>query len=212
MVAKIKHSLAYLWKWPEFVRGLLYVYRLKNPIITVFGGFHIQRDSHYYTQAYHLGESIAQADLSVITGGGLGVMEAVLCGAMSTGKKHRSLGITVVGIDEPFIPRCKRDIIFLSHFGVRKWLMTYYSIGFVVFPGGIGTFDELGEILNLIKMKQIDPAPVILIGSQFWSGFTDWVDVAAAQGYIDQEFKKLFVVTDNVSDVIPLIKAATHTR
>lgn len=210
MYVKTKHALQYIWQWPDFLRGLWSLYRLKRAIVTVFGGHGAEYNSHYYKQAYSLGVKIAEADHAVITGGGLGVMEAVLCGAQSTGKKKFGLGITVAGIDEPFTPRCDRSVIFLRNFSVRKWLLMYYSDAYVIFPGGIGTFDELGDIMNLIKMKQIERAPVILVGTSFWASFDEWVHIALTHGFIDAEFRHLFVITDDLDEVVRLATKKIH--
>ncbi|MGE0009234.1 MAG: TIGR00730 family Rossman fold protein [Candidatus Babeliales bacterium] len=211
MYGKTRHAAQYLWQWPQFVRGLWHLYRLKKPIVTVFGGHHADYNSHFYKIAFELGKKLADADQAVITGGGMGIMEAVLCGAVSTGKKPFGFGINVIGIDEPASSRCERTTIFLSNFSARKWLLMYYSDAYVIFPGGVGTFDELGDIMNLIKMKQIRRSPVVLVGTSFWASFSEWVDVAFTHGFIDAEFKNLFVMTDDLDEVIRLVTKQIHT-
>lgn len=206
MAGKVKHAFQYLWQWPEFVYGLWKLSCLKQPIVSVFGGKRASQESHIFKQAFELGKKLIEADFSVITGGGPGIMEATLCGALSTGQKQRALGITVRGVDEPTAPLCERETVYLSNFATRKWLLMYYSRAYVIFPGGIGTLDELAEIMNLIKAQQIDRLPVILVGTSYWQDFTDWVNVALAHDLINPEFKDLFMVTDDINEVMRVIK------
>ncbi len=205
MGVKLQHAFEYLCEWPQFMRALWRLSKLQEPIITVFGGHQAPRDSDVYKQAFDLGRKLVEADYSVITGGGLGVMEAALCGALSVGKKGAGIGINVTGIDKPFVSACDREIIFVNNFATRKWLLIYYSAAYVVCPGGIGTFDELGDIMNLIKMGQIPRKPVILVGSNYWSDFSDWASVAIAHKFIDEEFIDLFTITDELDEVISIL-------
>jgi len=203
---KLRHAFRYLWQWPQFAKGLWRLSQLDQPIVTVFGGKRAQEDDVYFKQAFDLGKKLVEADFSVITGGGPGIMEAALCGAVATGKSNRALGISVSGVDEPFNPRCKRETLFLQNFATRKWLLIHYSCSFVIFPGGIGTLDELAEVINLIKVNQISRLPVILVGSSYWRDFTQWVHVALRHNFIDPAFKDLFYVTDDVDDAVQKIK------
>lgn len=205
MGVKLRHAFEYLRGWPQFVRALWRLSKLHEPIITIFGGHQAPRDSMDYKQAFELGRKLVEANYSVITGGGLGIMEAALCGALSVGKKNAGVGVNVTDIDKPFIPACEREIIYVNNFATRKWLLIYYSAAYIVCPGGIGTFDELGDIMNLIKMKQIERKPVILVGSVYWADFSDWASVAIAHKFIDEEFIDLFTITDDLDDVIGIL-------
>ncbi len=212
MGRKLRDGVEYLCEWPQFVYGLWRLSRLKEPIIAVFGGHQAVRDSPVYNKAFDLGKQLVEADYSVITGGGLGIMEAALCGALSVGKKRAALGVNITGIDKPFTPRCEREMVFVNNFSTRKWLMINYSVAYVVCPGGIGTFDELGDIMNLIIMKQIERRPVILVGSTYWASFIEWSNVAVANKFIDQEFTDLFIITDDIDEVVQIIKKQAPLR
>lgn len=212
MDGKLRHAFRYMWQWPQFARGLWHLSRLQQPIVTVFGGKQAAVEADFYKKAYELGKKLVEHDFSVITGGGPGIMEAALCGAVSVDATQRALGIGVHGIDEPFEPRCKRETLLLSNFAVRKWLLIYYSCAYVIFPGGIGTLDELSEVINLIKLKQIPRCPVILFGRHYWLDFTQWVHVALEHKFIDPALKDLFYVTDDVDDVVNVIVNSLNHR
>jgi len=147
-----------------------------------------------------LAKKLVEADISVLTGGGAGIMEAASCGAIPTQGSGHSLGIGVTDLREPRNP-CVQEYFELDYFFARKWLLTHYSIAFVVFPGGFGTLDELFEVLTLMQTKQLKRAPIVLIGKEFWAPFMGWlIDQALRHGTIAEQDVQLFSVTDDLEE------------
>jgi len=177
--------------------------RLPMPIVTIFGGAKADRTGEFAKKAHDLSQMFAKNGISVITGGGPGIMIAANCGAAELrkkGQKAQTLGIAVSGIDEDFINPCA-DTLYVNYFFMRKWLLMRYSVGFVVFPGGIGTMDELFDLLNMIKHHRIPPLPVVLVGVAYWQPIVDWFKISALKsGLIDERLTKLFIVTDDLDE------------
>lgn len=194
----------------QMMRGACTLGKVRMPIITVFGGREAKEDSMYYTQAYEFAKRCAQNRISVITGGGPGIMYAANCGAhdgkSADEKKLQTIGIAVKGIDEAFDNKCA-PLIWVNYFFIRKWLLVRYSIGIVVFPGGIGTMDELFEVLNVMKHQRVPAIPVILIGTDYWQPILTWMqDKALKHGYIKEAYLHLFIVTDSIDEAFGHIK------
>ncbi len=189
--------------------GVYRLSRLRGPIITVFGGKLINEEDKYAKQAHALAGKLVAKGFSIITGGGPGIMEAVNCGAQKKKeqlgiKEECTLGIGVKGLDIDFKNPCT-NIMRTCHFFSRKWLLMHYSAAIVVFPGGIGTMDELFEILNLQKFKKEKSKLIILIGNSYWQKLIDWYDQAISHGAILPEHKKLFTITNDIDDVYTLL-------
>lgn len=185
---------------------------LKKNIVTIFGGAQVHNSDQYHEQAFYLAKRLAQQGYSIVTGGGPGVMEAANCGADAgehVRKSTANLGIGVDGIDEHFYNRCGSFVRVNQFFG-RKWLLMRYSCAAVVFPGGIGTMDELFELLNALKHHQIPLIPVVLIGADFWQPITTWYARSVEMGYIASANAHLLHVTDDVERALTLI--ANHGR
>jgi len=196
----IRESLEHLTDWPRYLYCLWRVSQLPKPIITVFGGKRAPVTSDYYKQAFDLGGKLVTQNMSVITGGGPGIMESALCGAVAQ-KKERSLGIGVIGVDVGFTSACNQETIYAPDFATRKKLLIEFSGGFVALPGGIGTLDEITEVLNLIKTSKIKQIPMILVGTEYWQPFTDWLKLAHENDYIAPEYTDLLQVTDDLDFV-----------
>ena len=182
--------------------------RIPMPMITVFGGAKEHRTKNYYQQAYDLSRRFAENGISIATGGGPGIMVAANCGAYSVKEKEnsaRTIGIAVDGVDEDFINPCT-DLLRVDYFFMRKWLLIRYSVGFVVFPGGIGTIDELFELLNLIKHHRVPELPIVLIGTEYWKPLLDLLHNSALKsGLIDERLTKLFMVTDDLDEAFSVV-------
>ena len=187
------------------------------PIVTIFGGAKMDKDDEYMKSAHDFAQRLVQSGISVITGGGPGIMIAANCGAArgtrqrgtrQKKEKSRTLGIAVSGIDDDFINPCA-DVLHVDYFFMRKWLLIRYSVGFVVFPGGIGTMDELFDLLNMIKHGRIPHLPIVLIGVQYWEPIVRWFhDSALKNELIDERLTKLFVVTDSIDEAFDIIYGA----
>ena len=197
------------WKLSRVFRQTLYgVWRLTGipgPKVTIFGSARLEQDDPYARQAHQLGGKLVQNDISVLTGGGPGIMEAASCGAIVDGKKATSLGIGVKELGEGRNP-CVKEYFELDYFFARKWLLTHYSVSFVVFPGGFGTLDELGQVLTLIQVNRIPKIPIVLIGKEYWHKFMQWLEEEALQhGAVSQDDLKLFTVTDDIDYALKLV-------
>jgi uncharacterized protein (TIGR00730 family) len=194
----LKDVMLFLFRLPKVMYVLWRMSSLKGSIITIFGGKRVARDANPFMQASKLGFCLAEKDMAIITGGGPGIMEAALCAAIEKKGKGYGLGIGVYGVDRDFVSQCGKHTVYVGDFFIRKWLLTQYSKGFVIMPGGYGTMDELLEVLNLIKVGRIKPVPIVLIDTHYWQGWQAWVDTAVSHDCISQEFKDLFIITDDI--------------
>lgn len=189
------------------VYGAWRVSSLPRPIITIFGGSHFDQKDVYAKQAHDLARMFAEEGVSVLTGGGSGIMEAASCGALRSGQgKGRVMGISVSDINEKPNP-CVQEFLELRYFYARKWLLTRYAAGFVIFPGGFGTLDELGEVLTLMQTGKTKRVPIILIGREFWEPLSQWLnDELIAHGLIDKESLELLHVTDDLHQAFCIVR------
>lgn len=158
----------------ELVEGYEKLSRI-GPCVSIFGSARTHYNDKYYKMAEDIAFKLVQNGYGVITGGGPGIMEAANKGAYRG--KGKSVGIN---IDLPFEQRPNQYIdpdklITFDHFFVRKVMFMKYAQGFIVLPGGFGTFDELFEAITLIQTKKIGKFPIILVGKKYWSGLMDWI-------------------------------------
>ncbi len=195
----------------QLIYGVWKVSRLPEPIITVFGGARLKQDDFFAKQAHELTHKLARANISVITGGGPGIMQAASCAVRDEQAKAiraRTLGITVKGLGkkEP-VNECAKEYIVMDYFFARKWLMINFSVAFVVFPGGFGTMDELAEVVTLFQTEQLPGVPVVLIGTDYWKPFMQWLtDSALKHSLVSQDDINLIRVTDNLDEAFCLLQ------
>ncbi len=192
----------------EFVDGFGTLAEV-GPAISVFGSARTPPGTPYYEAAVELGAALAEAGFATITGGGPGIMEAANKGA------HRAGGGSVgLVIELPFEDEMNKYVtlgINFRYFFVRKVMFLKYAQGFVAFPGGFGTFDELFEVLTLVQTRKITSFPVVLFGSSYWRGLLDWLATESeGQGFISPGDLDLFLVTDDVAEAVSHL--ATHSR
>lgn len=163
----------------EFVEGFGALAEL-GPAISIFGSARLREDSPYYACAQEIARGVVGMGYSVITGGGPGIMEAGNRGAQEAGGVSVGLGIELPheqGLNEYV------DLgVDFRYFFVRKTMFVKYSSGFVVMPGGFGTFDELFEALCLMQTHKIDMFPVVLVGRDYWQGLLEWLRGAVVDG------------------------------
>ncbi|MFO7718927.1 MAG: TIGR00730 family Rossman fold protein [Gillisia sp.] len=158
----------------EFVKGYEKLSQI-GPCVSIFGSARTKPDQKYYKLTEKIAQKIVDHGYGVITGGGPGIMEAGNKGA------HLGGGISVgLNIDLPFEQHDNPYIdsnksVDFDYFFVRKVMFVKYSQGFVVMPGGFGTLDELFEAITLIQTNKIDKFPIILVGTEYWSGLLDWI-------------------------------------
>ena len=187
----------------EFVNGYESMARI-GPCVSIFGSARIKPDNKYYLLAEKIAYKISKAGYGVITGGGPGIMEAGNKGA------HNGDG-TSVGLNielpfeqhhNPYIDKDKN--LNFDYFFVRKVMFVKYSQGFVVMPGGFGTLDELFEAITLIQTKKIGKFPIILVGTDFWSGLIDWINTVLIEKEktIHLEDMNLIKIVDTEDEVV----------
>jgi len=178
----------------EFVEGFDALSKI-GPAVAIFGSARLRSESPYYAAAVETARLVSDAGLAVITGGGPGLMEAANLGA--TKGKGPSVGCN---IELPFEQEQNlfQDIrLKFRYFFVRKMMFVKYSLGFVIFPGGFGTMDELFESLTLSQTGKIEQFPVVLFGSEYWGGLVEWLkERMLPEGCIDETDLKLLAVAD----------------
>ena len=178
---------------------------------TFFGSARTQPDDPDYVLARETARVVGDSGMAVVTGGGPGLMEAANRGAKDAGALSVGLNIEL-----PFEQGGNQycDIALEFHyFFVRKIMFVRYASGFVVFPGGFGTMDELWEALTLIQTGKIHHFPVVLVGTSYWKGLVDWVsDRMLAEGNIAAEDLELWTLTDDPAEVRDLLQSAAHRQ
>jgi len=193
----------------ELVRGFRRLH-FAGPCVTVFGSARVDEDHPHYVLARRLGAEIATLGLTVMTGGGPGVMEAANRGAFESG--GRSIGCNIrLPHEQSANPYVDLSVEF-SYFFVRKVMLVKYSYAFVVLPGGFGTVDELFEALTLIQTAKINSFPVVLMGGEFWRPLREQLDVMVADGKIDRSDLDLLLVTDDVAEAVNHIEREAVDR
>lgn len=189
----------------EFVEGFDGLSAIDVPAVTVYGSARTRADNPYYLKAEKIGAGLAEAGYAVITGGGPGIMEAANKGAYEAGGISAGLNISLPHEQEPN-PYTNFSLDF-KYFFVRKVMLMKYSMGFVCMPGGFGSMDELFESLTLIQTERIKPFPIVLVGSDFWTGLIDWIkDKILAHGNISAEDVNLFRIMDDEQEVVEYLK------
>ncbi len=172
-----------------------------SPGITVFGSARTPTDAPDYRSAYRLGQCLAYAGLPVVTGGGPGIMGAANQGAMEAGGISVGLSISLPHEQSPN-PYVTHHLHF-SDFQTRKLMLTRYSRGFVVFPGGFGTVDELMELMVAFQTRQAARKPMVLVDRGFWRGFIEWfTDELASRQFIDLQHMDFIEHADSEQEVL----------
>ncbi|MGY1689459.1 LOG family protein [Geodermatophilus sp. SYSU D01105] len=194
----------------EFVEGFGLLSELPRAV-SVFGSARTPRDSPHYAAGVEIGAALARAGYAVITGGGPGAMEAANRGASESG------GLSVgLGIELPFEQELNEWVdvgIAFRYFFVRKTMFVKYAQAFVILPGGFGTLDELFEALTLVQTRKVTRFPVVLYGSEYWSGLVGWIrDTMVPAATIKETDLDLFTVTDDVDEVVRVIQEAEAAR
>ena len=212
MIEDLRHSET--WRvfriQSELVDGFETLYNL-GPTVGVFGGARFEEDSPYYQQAMNVGAMLSQHGFSIITGGGPGIMEAANRGAKMGRGKSVGLNIELPHEQEPN-PHLDISLSF-RYFFVRKLMFVKYAMGFVIFPGGFGTMDELFEALTLVQTKKVTSFPLVLYSSEYWKGLVEWIrGTLVERGAISREDVDLIYVVDDSADIarIFLQFAAMH--
>ena len=201
--AKVQEAWRVLRIQSELVDGTDKLLKL-GAAVTVFGGARLDSSNRYYREAQLLGKLLGEENIPVITGGGPGIMEGANRGCYGT--PTPSVGLN---IDLPFeqTPNPYQDIgLDFRYFFVRKYLFVKHAVGFVIFPGGFGTLDELFEALTLVQTLKVKPFPIILVGRPFWQGLIEWMqDRMVAEGCLSAAELNLFELVDDANQAAQVI-------
>ncbi|MCC6630063.1 MAG: TIGR00730 family Rossman fold protein [Chloroflexi bacterium] len=184
----------------EFVEGFDALAQV-GPAVSVFGSARVGSDDPMYALARAVGAGLARAGFATITGGGPGIMEAANRGAIDAG--GLSIGANIELPREQGLNAYVTLPLNFRYFFVRKTMFVKYSEGYIIFPGGYGTLDELFEALTLIQTGKVGLFPVVLMGQAYWQGLIEWLDrVVVAEGKVSLSERKLVRITDDPEEAV----------
>ena len=188
----------------EFVEGFDKLSGI-DPAISIYGSARLTEKDPLYGQIEQIAGLLGKMGFAIITGGGPGVMEAANKGALNAGAT--SIGLSIeLPVEQEINPYTTKSITF-DHFFIRKVMLVKYATAFIICPGGLGTLDELTEVLTLIQTYKIKPFPVILYDSEYWRGFLDWLrDNVLVRNYISYEDFNLLRVCDHPDEVADAVQ------
>ena len=176
-----------------------------EPAVTIYGSARLKPDEELYAKTEEIARKLGELGFSIITGGGPGVMEAANKGAASAGVVSAGLNIELP--EEQVCNAYTNKAIKFEHFFIRKVMLVKYATAFVIMPGGMGTLDELTEVITLIQTHKMRPFPVLLFSSQYWAGFLDWLkNSVLAREFISESDLDLLRVCDHVDEVIEAVQ------
>jgi hypothetical protein len=179
-----------------------------TPAVSIFGSARATPDDKYYQFAEKLAGELAKNCISVITGGGGGIMEAANKGAAEAGGKSVGLNIELPMEQKPNDYANVR--LSFRYFFCRKVMFVKYALAYIVLPGGFGTLDELSEAITLIQTHKIKPFPVILVGKEFWGGLMDWINGTVLER--DHITSKEIEIIKQMDDVDQIVKTIVGIR
>lgn len=188
----------------EFVKGFDKLSGIE-PAVTIYGSTRLRADDELYARTEEIAYRLGQVGFSIVTGGGPGVMEAANKGAKRAGAT--SVGLNILLPEEQAANIYVTKSMTFDHFFTRKVMLVKYATAFVIMPGGLGTLDELTEVLTLMQTCKIKPFPVILFGGEFWRGFLDWLrNPVLARGFISEGDLDLVGVCETPEEVVEAIQ------
>ena len=194
----------------EFVESFEELSKI-GPAISVFGSARTPASDPWYAKAVEVGRLLAENGYATISGGGPGIMEAVNRGALDAGGISVGLNIELPNEQQP--NRYQNRQLFFRYFFIRKVCFVKYASGFVMFPGGFGTMDELYEAITLIQTERIARFPVVLMGRKHWGGLIDWMDQELrASRLIGNGDLQLFTVCDEPEEAVAFIQSNDPAR
>lgn len=173
--------------------------------VSVFGSARTKPDNIYYALAEELGQRLAQENIPVIAGGGPGIMEAANKGAYETGGK--SVGLNIRLPRETSNNPYQTHSLQFEYFSSRKATFFMHSAAYIALPGGFGTLDELFEALTLVQTRKNPPAPIVLVGTEFWDGLVEWIkEQLITHAYISPNDVNLITLTDDLEEVMQIVR------
>ncbi|MFZ5798493.1 MAG: LOG family protein [Desulfobulbaceae bacterium] len=189
----------------EFVEGFDTLASVQRPAVSFFGSARTKPDDPYYQLTVTLSAELARIGYAIITGGGPGIMEAANKGAADASGSSIGLNINLPFEQEPN-PYANVPLSF-KYFFVRKVMFIKYATAFICMPGGFGTLDEVFEAITLIQTRRIKPFPIILVGSDFWSGLLDWVKAKLlTAGNIAKDDLLIINIMDDPAEIVSFIR------
>jgi uncharacterized protein (TIGR00730 family) len=195
----------------EFLSGFQQVLRIDRPAVSIFGSARVSEEAKPYQDARATARLFAQAGFAVVTGGGPGVMEASNRGCKEGG--GLSVGFDITLPHEQGLNRYVDIGMTFKHFYARKTMFVKAAEGFLIFPGGFGTLDELYESLTLIQTGKVLNFPVVLFDSDYWGEMLDWINgELLADGMISPEDVQLLHVTDDPAEAVRIIVESYDSR
>ena len=189
----------------EFVQGFEHLEKI-GPCVSIFGSARTKRGSKYYEVATEIANKLTKKGYGIITGGGPGIMEAGNKGAHQA--KGTSAGLNIeLEFEQHSNPYIDPDkSIDFDYFFVRKVMFMKYSQGFIVMPGGFGTFDEMFEAITLIQTKKIAPFPIVMVGKDYWGGLVEWIKKTMIdEGTISPKDLDIFNLVDTPDEAVKII-------
>lgn len=189
----------------EFQHGFELIDRIDRPGVTVFGSARVREGDQVYDSARQCGSLLAQEGFAVVTGGGPGVMEAANRGAREAG--GMSVGLNIQLPHEQQGNGYTDLHMTFQHFYSRKVMLVRASEGFVIYPGGFGTLDEMFEALTLIQTGKVRHFPVVLVGRAFWDPLLDWIAGALTGPYVSAVDLDLVESLDRPEDAVGQVLA-----
>lgn len=173
--------------------------------VSVFGSARTKPDNIYYALAEELGQRLAQENIPVIAGGGPGIMEAANKGAYETGGK--SVGLNIRLPRETSNNPYQTHSLQFEYFSSRKATFFMHSAAYIALPGGFGTLDELFEALTLVQTRKNPPAPIVMVGTEFWDGLVEWIkEQLITHAYISPNDVNLITLTDDLEEVMQIVR------
>ncbi len=188
----------------EFVEGVESLHEI-GPAVSFFGSARVKPEDPVYQLTENTAALFVKNNFSVITGGGGGVMEAANKGAAEAGGTSIGLNI-VLPFEQKPNPYANIQLEF-KYFFIRKVMFVKYAMAYIIMPGGFGTLDELFEAVTLIQTHRIKPLPVILVGSEYWSGLVDWIKARMlAENRVSPEDLDILQVMDEPEEIVKYVQ------
>ena len=189
----------------EFVEGFDELSNI-GPAVTIYGSARLKEADSLYEEVEEIASRLGGSGFAIITGGGGGVMEAANKGALKAGAT--SIGLNIRLPDEQVPNAYTTKTIQFHHFFIRKVMLVKYATAFVIMPGGLGTLDELSEVLTLIQTQKIKPFPVILFKKEYWNGLLEWLErTVLSHGFISAADMDLLRICDDPSTVVEIVQS-----
>ena len=188
----------------EFVEGIEMLHDI-GPAVTIFGSARIKEDDPIYKKTEEIAALFVKSNFAVITGGGGGVMEAGNRGALKAG--GTSVGMNIVLPFEQKPNDYSNIKLEFKYFFIRKVMFVKYATAYIIMPGGLGTLDELFEAVTLIQTRRIKPFPVILVGSDYWSGLLEWIKATLLEHHkISDNDLDIMQIMDDPEEIVRAVK------